>query len=313
MLLQGEIVGVGAANMDIMGQSTDRLVMEDSNPGTMTVSVGGVARNICENTARLGLPTRLITTIGDDMYGTRIREHCDHCGIRTDHFITLPGEASSSYISIHQQDGEMAVALSDMHILQKLPPELLDRHSDVLLGAGAIVIDGCLPEKTLAHLISHYGSAIPIFADTVSTAYARRMKPYLKGIHTIKPNRLEAEILSGHPIRSEADFFHAGEAIIAQGVERVVISAGTRGCFYADNRGQMCWGRTRPMQSVQNATGAGDSFMAGLLWSWQNGLCIPDTLDFAMGAALVALQSRTTIHPGISAELIQQTIKEYKR
>ena len=59
-----EIVGIGAANVDIMGESAARLVMEDSNPGTLSVSVGGVTRNVCENTARLGLPTRLITTVG---------------------------------------------------------------------------------------------------------------------------------------------------------------------------------------------------------------------------------------------------------
>ena len=59
-----EIDGIGAANVDIMGESAARLVMEDSNPGTLSVSVGGVTRNVCENTARLGLPTRLITTVG---------------------------------------------------------------------------------------------------------------------------------------------------------------------------------------------------------------------------------------------------------
>ena len=67
-----EIVGIGAANVDIMGESAARLVMEDSNPGTLSVSVGGVTRNVCENTARLGLPTRLITTVGEDMYGEKI-------------------------------------------------------------------------------------------------------------------------------------------------------------------------------------------------------------------------------------------------
>ena len=56
--LQQEIVGIGAANVDIMGESTGKLVMEDSNPGTLSVSVGGVTRNVCENTARLGLPDR---------------------------------------------------------------------------------------------------------------------------------------------------------------------------------------------------------------------------------------------------------------
>lgn len=308
--MQGEIIGIGAANVDIMGQSRKRLVMEDSNPGILTVSVGGVTRNICENTARLGMPTRLITTVGDDDYGARIRRHCKSCGIHTESFITLPGETSSSYISIHQDNGEMAVALSDMHILQKLTPAQLDKQAERLKNAFAIVIDGCLAEETLAHIVKVYGRNVPVFADTVSTAYARRMKPHLAGIHTLKPNRLEAEILSGISIKNEADFFHAGEAIVKQGVERVVISSGAKGCFYIDRTGQMCWGRTKPLSKVENATGAGDSFMAGLLWSWNEGSCVSETLDFAMGAAVVALRSRTTINPKISADLIRRTIKE---
>lgn len=89
-----EIVGIGAANVDIMGESAARLVMEDSNPGTLSVSVGGVTRNVCENTARLGLPTRLITTVGEDMYGEKIRSWCRECGIATDSFITLPGKTA---------------------------------------------------------------------------------------------------------------------------------------------------------------------------------------------------------------------------
>ena len=287
-----EIVGIGAANVDIMGESAARLVMEDSNPGTLSVSVGGVTRNVCENTARLGLPTRLITTVGEDMYGEKIRSWCRECGIATDSFITLPGKNSSSYVSIHRSDGEMAVALSDMRILQELTPARLEPMRDKLSAAAAIVVDGCLPQETLRYIIRTFGGSVPIFADPVSTAYARRMRPVLRGIDTLKPNRLEAEILSGRSIRCEADYFRAAEGILAQGV---------------------LWSRTRPLQQVENATGAGDSFMAGLLYSAAQRYWLGDTMDFAMGAALAALQARTTINPAISPELIWQLVREQKR
>lgn len=117
------------------------------------------------------------------------------------------------------------------------------------------------------------------------------MRPVLRGIDTLKPNRLEAEILSGRSIRYEADYFRAAEGILAQGVRRVIISAGSRGCYYADNMGQRLWSRTRPLQQVENATGAGDSFMAGLLYSAAQRCWLGDTMDFAMGAALAALRS----------------------
>ena len=100
---------------------------------------------------------------------------------------------------------------------------------------------------------------------------------------------------------------------LAQGVRRVIISAGSRGCYYADNMGQRLWSRTRPLQQVENATGAGDSFMAGLLYSAAQRYRLGDTMDFAMGAALAALQARTTINPAISPELIWQLVREQKR
>ena len=192
-----EIVGIGAANVDIMGESAARLVMEDSNPGTLSVSVGGVTRNVCENTAPLGVPTRLITTVGEDMYGEKIRSWCRECGIATDSFITLPGKNSSSYVSIHRSDGEMAVALSDMRILQELTPARLEPMRDKLSAAAAIVVDGCLPQETLRYIIRTFGGSVPIFADPVSTAYARRMRPVLRGIDTLPFYPLRGGLLPG--------------------------------------------------------------------------------------------------------------------
>ncbi len=310
--MQGEIVAIGAANVDVMGRSRNPLVPEDSNPGRISVSVGGVARNICENAARLGLPARMIAMVGGDDYGRRILRRCRESGIRTDSVFVLPQETSSSYLSIHRPNGEMSVAVSDMHILQKLTPEMVDKQGDYLRKAAAVVVDGCLPEETLAHIIETYGGETPIFADTVSTAYARRFLGCLKGIHTLKPNRLEAEVLSGISIRSEADYFRAGDAIVRKGVERVVISAGARGCFYTDCLGQACWARTRPARHIRSATGAGDSFMAGLIYSFYHGLCLPETLDFSMGAALAALQAPGAINSKLSADMVRRVMKEYQ-
>ena len=42
----GTIVVAGGANIDIGGQSQGPLAYRDSNPGTVTVSLGGVGRSI---------------------------------------------------------------------------------------------------------------------------------------------------------------------------------------------------------------------------------------------------------------------------
>ena len=60
---------IGGANIDIHGKSNDTLQERDSNPGQVHTSAGGVARNIAENLARLGVDCRLITAVGKDHHG----------------------------------------------------------------------------------------------------------------------------------------------------------------------------------------------------------------------------------------------------
>ena len=146
------IVGVGAANIDLMGRSRAPLVKEDSNPGFIGMSVGGVTHNICENAARMGAPVRLITVTGDDVYGEKIRWECQAAGIDTSGFMVVEGDSSSIYLSLHHDTGEMAIAMSDMRVLQKLSVEFLKGKSGILRGAGAIVADCGLPEEILQYL-----------------------------------------------------------------------------------------------------------------------------------------------------------------
>ena len=69
---QPYIVGVGAANLDLNGASCAPLHLRDSNPGHISLSAGGVTRNVCENLARLGADVKLLSCVGDDVFGSYI-------------------------------------------------------------------------------------------------------------------------------------------------------------------------------------------------------------------------------------------------
>jgi pseudouridine kinase len=45
---------IGGINIDIEGAPFKKLKYQDSNPGKIRLSYGGVGRNIAENLARLG-------------------------------------------------------------------------------------------------------------------------------------------------------------------------------------------------------------------------------------------------------------------
>jgi pseudouridine kinase len=73
---QLQVTVVGGANTDIVGHSKAALVAHDSNPGVVSVSSGGVARNIAENLARLRVRTSLVTAFGADTHGRELERAC---------------------------------------------------------------------------------------------------------------------------------------------------------------------------------------------------------------------------------------------
>ncbi|MCI6633098.1 MAG: PfkB family carbohydrate kinase, partial [Clostridiales bacterium] len=210
-------VGIGAANVDICGRSKNPIIMADSNPGAMSISLGGVTRNICENLARLGGSVKLISALGSDLYGHMIREESTAAGIDMSQCMTVEGHPSSTYMSLLDERGEMYVALSDMSVLQRMDMEFIRRRESMIKGARLLVFDPALPEAVVEGITSQYGDALPLFCDPVSSAYARRLKPYVGKVHTLKPNRMELTVLTDHDTDTPEGVKAACEILLCRG------------------------------------------------------------------------------------------------
>ena len=302
----GYISVIGGANVDIQGFPFKTLKLHDSNPGRILVSAGGVGRNIAENTARLGLHTKFISLLGADLYGEMIMEECQGAGIDMRHVETLPGETTGTYLSVLDESGDMEVAISHMAIYDRMDWQFIDRHKDAIEHSALVVLDTNLPEAVIRHILSSVGRQ-KFIVDTVSTAKALKIREFLGSFHTVKPNRLEAQALTGIQITDRdslertADFFHA------KGVRNVFISLAADGTYYSDqeSRGIM---QAHQLEII-NATGAGDAFIAGLVLGNLRGWDMRTKTRFAIGASLMALAHRDTINPELSEDKINQVIQ----
>ena len=78
--LSPRVCVIGGANVDIHGAAYQPLRLRDSNPGSVHVSPGGVARNVAENLSRLGLDCRLVTAVGKDPNGEMLLAHGREAG-----------------------------------------------------------------------------------------------------------------------------------------------------------------------------------------------------------------------------------------
>lgn len=305
------IVGVGAANVDVHGKSRASIVLRDSNPGHMHTSAGGVSRNVLENLARLGVDAKLITAVGDDVYGHKIRVDSENAGIDMTNIFVAEGKSSSTYISVLDDNGDMFVALSDMSVLGNLPAEFIRQKAPLINGAKLVTTDPSLPPPLMKLLLDT--AQVPVFVDPVSTAYARTIKDIVGRFHTIKPNRLEAEILSDTKITDEQSLDRACGILLDKGVKQVIVSLGPQGCFYKSADGETLRVSLAPFSKMENATGAGDAFMAGIIYCTINGVKGVDMLEFASAAAAVAIQSENTINPEMGVSLVNETLNKRRQ
>ena len=295
----------GGVNIDIGAHSFAPLRAKDSNPGKVELSLGGVGRNIAHNMRLLGLNVELLTALGGDSRVAQVEESCKTLGIGLSRALRVPDGRTSTYVFVGGSDGDMAVAVADMEICGRLTPDYFASQLAFLNGAAAVVLDTNLPRESLAYLAEH--CTAPLFVDPVSTAKAEKLSGLLGHVHTLKPNRIEAELLTGVKITDDKSLRAAADALLLQGVQRVFLSLGEGGVLAAQH------GETQIVPICKadavNATGAGDAMMAALVWSYLTGRSLAESAAAGTAAAALAVESEETINPKLSAEAVEARMK----
>lgn len=248
------ITVVGGMNLDLLGFPGGVLLPRDSNPGSIQMRPGGVGRNIAARLTTLGAKVSLITALGNDDQARMLAGFCRESGIDLSHALetALP---SPCYLCIHDEKGDMAVAISDMQAVDQLTPAKMEQRMDFINQGDGCVLDANLSPETLLYIARH--AKVPLFLDPVSCVKAQRVREILPYLAVIKPNRLEAAALTG-----ENQVEKAAAALRALGARHVFISVGADGVYYSGPDGMgIC--PAIPLPAIP-LTGAGDALMAGV-------------------------------------------------
>ena len=239
--------------MDVLAMPTAEFAWGDSLIGRVRLSPGGVGRNMAEQLARHSMPVELMAVLGDDDFATSLRKNCKELKIGLQYTISSH-ENSCVYLAVHDAQGDMAIAINDMAAMSTLNIAAIENLPKN--GFSACVLDANLPEDSLIAAAHHLN--IPLIADPVSCAKAKRLLPILPLLKAIKPNLIEALLMSGQD--NEVD---AASALLGMGVEQVYISMGKNGLYYANAKERHLLPANHAPQGP--STGAGDAMTAGLV------------------------------------------------
>jgi pseudouridine kinase len=270
-----KILVVGGMNMDILGSFGSSFTPGDSLPGIIQQCPGGVGRNIAFHLANSGVQVELLCALGNDQAASLLRRSCVAAGISLKFSIETSYPAPT-YMAIHASNGDMVCAVNDMRAMESITPDILTNKLNLLKGFQTCVLDANLSESSLSTVAESL--SIPLIADPVSAVKCRRLLPVMHRLEAIKPNRLEAEALTG-----EKDIPSAAKALLGFGVRQVFISLGKEGVYYADRKHS---GLLPAIDvPVVRLTGAGDAMIAGLVLGIVNHLPILESAQQGLQAS----------------------------
>lgn len=294
------VVVIGGANTDIVGTPVRPLVARDSNPAAICSSPGGVGRNMAENLVRLGVSTFLVTAFGADEAGMHLEAHCREIGIDTSGSLQAHGLPGSRYVAILDDQGDMALAMSDMRALELLTPAELELRRELIDAADLLVTDANLAPESLAWLADNV--RCPILFDPVSTAKSVRVLPIIGSIDVLKCNTIEATKILGIEPQDADDAASTARRLCDMGAKTAVVTAGRAGAFWAHGSDE---GHAPAFKvGVVNATGAGDAFSAGIAYSQLAGVGTAEAVRFASALAALTLMAEETVSRQVSLDAV---------
>ncbi|PHV08452.1 pseudouridine-5-phosphate glycosidase [Janthinobacterium sp. BJB412] len=300
------VMCLGAANLDRKLRTLAPLRMGTSNPASAEEVFGGVARNIAENLARLGIPAALLTALGDDGAGRALQEHAERAGIDTRGSLKLLDAATGTYTAVLDDHGEMTLALADMALYDRITPDFLAGRQPQRSAAALTVADLNLPLASVAVLLADaLREAVPLIIVAVSQPKMARLPADLRGLRLLILNRGELETRVGRALPGEAEVAAACAEVRAQGAQDVVVTCGGAGVFHTKGDA-LVWLAAHQVEVV-DVTGAGDAFAAAVCWSLYQG---SEDLTLAcrrgLKVAAMTLESPDTVSPMLAADVLDE-------
>ncbi len=287
--MRKRIVVVGSINLDLVA-ATQRIPLRgETVAGTsFRTFSGGKGANQAVAAARLGGAVSLIGKVGQDAFGTQLRDSLGESGVKTDAIGIVPGSSGVALITT-DATGDNAITIVAGANAQLARGDL-DANLDLIRSAGILLTQLEIPLETVEYLaLIAVREKIPLVLDP---APARGLpSSLLECVEWLTPNETETCSLLGRPAQelSEDELEDVANTLLRCGCKNVILKLGSRGCYLALADGTR---RLLPAYNVRalDTTAAGDAFNGALAVALLAG---KDPVSSASWASAVAAISVT--------------------
>ena len=273
---------------------------------------GGKGSNQAVAASRFGAGTRFVGRIGKDKYGEDALAMYRRLGINSD-MITVDATIHSGIsVILIDSDGQNLISVvpgANFH----LSTEDIDAAEEAFRDS---YIVGFQLENRLEVIAYGIRKAREWGAQTLldpapATPLPDELYPF---IDYIKPNEIEASILSGVRVDGVDSAKEAGRWFLERGVKTAVITLGEQGAvLVSEDRSEHL---SAPRVEARDTTGAGDAFSGALMAALSRGETIGSSIVFANHAAALSVTCLGVIEaipqPSEVAAFLDETKHAYR-
>lgn len=218
---------------------------------------GGKGANQAVAAKLCGANVAMIAKVGSDLFGPATITNFESQGIDASHVRIAEGVSSGVAPIFVEPNGQNRIIVVK-GANDTLSPEDVAAAAPLLCKADTIVMQFEIPLQTVYSTV-RFAAANGI-RSMVNPAPAQKVDlQQLAGADYFIPNETEAEIIAGKPVRTPEEASICANCLLRQGLKRVVLTLGERGCLLAAPEGT----ELIPAFKVNavDTTGAGDAFI----------------------------------------------------
>lgn len=258
MAKRPRIVVVGSANVDLITY-TDQF----PKPGEtifgqrFDLGFGGKGANQAVAAKLCGAEVFMIARVGSDLFGPATIQNFQALGIDALHVRQVQG-VSSGVAPIFVDSAGQNRILVVKGANDALKPADVAAAADVLKNADCIVLQFEIPLETVYYTVQFaQRNKIRCLLNPAPAQSIDMMA--IAGVDYFVPNEMEAETITGSPVRNLDDAKRCAEKFLDCGVRRVIVTLGANGALLA---GEQAMEHVPAFQvKTIDSTGAGDAFI----------------------------------------------------
>ena len=252
---------------------------------------GGKGSNQAVAAALAGGSVHFISRLGKDDFANMALSLWEKSGI-TPHVTQYSDSyTGAAYIFIEDTTGNNAIIVSP-GAAANIDEDDINANKELIQGSRVFMtqLEQSLDAAGTALSFAKKGGAITILNPAPAQPLEENI---LKLCDFVTPNEIEAEQITGIPVKSINDAEIAAEKLLDKGANAAVITLGKQGALFKDNK-QVIHQKSYEVGPVVETTGAGDAFNGGLAVALAEEMPIAKALRFACATASISVTRKGT-------------------